>query len=183
MQASTQKCRQTDRKQKQHTHTRIHFQLAANKKAKHFGCVRGWMCVHMCVCITSSFYYICFQEFSNMPKQLQPQCAYPLPPSSFLSTAPPRHDTPRSTWVGYVRHLLFVYLHIQRVFHCIFIVSFLCAHKSCHTHTHTCTYMHTYIVYAIACRPLLTPQLTPDWLTLSVRRVLHIIHINLKVNM
>lgn len=148
-----------------HIHTRIHFQLAANKKAKHFGCVRGWVCVHMCVCITSSFYYICFQEFSNMPKQLQPQCAYPLPPSSFLSTAPPRHDTPRSTWVGYVRHLLFVYLHIQRVFHCIFIVSFLCAHKSCHTHTHTHKYIHAYmhsICYGLSTplNPTADPRLT-----------------------
>lgn len=146
MQASTQKCRQTatetDRKQKQHTYRHTHaytFNSQLIKKPSTLGvCAAECACMRMCVCvcITSSFYYICFQEFSNMPKQLQPQYAFPLSPLLLSpSSSSPRHDTPRSTWVGYVRYLLFVYLHIQRVFHCIFIVSFLCAHKSWHTHT------------------------------------------------
>lgn len=40
-------------------------------------CVCAGSCLCMCVCvracITASFYYICFQEFSDMPKQVQPQ--------------------------------------------------------------------------------------------------------------
>lgn len=108
MQASTQKCRQTatetDRKQKQHTHKHTHaytYNSQLIKKPSTLGvCAAECACMSMCVCvcITSSFYYICFQEFSNMPKQLQPQYAFPV----FSSHLPLRplvmtpHEAPES---------------------------------------------------------------------------------------